>query len=212
MLINNADARRATAAEANDGEPGLLLPKRHPHQHPSAPGGERGFVSIELQEGMAASDSAPGPGPELSRVDSKLLKAEESGRKSRRAVSLKGIFLLLCSKVAGTGHIVTTRVLLKNALFEPAALAVLRNVVTILFLGALLGIKPDLRSNLKQIRGEVFTHWKAVTLGASGTFILQTFGKPGTTHEVPFPFAVDTARPGTARLLAPPSSLLLPSD
>jgi len=121
-------------------------------------------------------------------VDSKFIKAEEDlARKgglwarvfgtttTTRHVSGRGILLLLLSKIAGCGHIVTTRWLLKKEFFEPAGLAVLRNIVTVLFLGAMLLLKPDLRQNLGNICREVLAFWRQVLVGAVGTFILQTF-------------------------------------
>ena len=114
----------------------------------------------------------------LKRVDSKVLKVQaQETERERTKVSFKGVLLLLLSKFAGCGHIVTTRLLLREGDFKPSALAVFRNVVTIFFLGSLLVVqeRKDLRHNLTQIRNEVFTYWRQVVLGAFGTFILQTF-------------------------------------
>lgn len=133
-------------------------------------------TGLLLGEGKVDSLPPP-PDGKLVRVDSKVIKAERdvAGSGRGKPVSAKGIFLLLLSKIAGCGHIVTTRLLLREALFEPAALAVLRNVVTILFLGSILLCKRDLRTNLGTICKEVFAFWRQVVVGALGTFVLQTF-------------------------------------
>ena len=121
----------------------------------------------------------------LRRIDSKNFKAlgllEASNKPNTTKTTTTrsppvywGVLLLLLSKLSGCGHIVTTRLLLRLGYFTPANLAVLRNVVTVFFLGALLLLKSDLRKNLKHIAGEVRSNWRSVVPGAAGTFVLQT--------------------------------------
>ena len=92
----------------------------------------------------------------LRRIDSKnfkalgLLEANKPNTTKTTTTSPPvywGVLLLLLSKLSGCGHIVTTRLLLRLGYFTPANLAVLRNVVTVFFLGALLLLKSDLRKN-----------------------------------------------------------------
>lgn len=117
-------------------------------------------------------------GDHFRRVDSKSLKVlneEEARRKWTGKVSARGVLLLVLSKVAATGHIVTARLLLRDGFFKPSALAVFRNATTLVFLGCFLGIKPDLRANLKGISKEVLANWPQILLGSALTFVLQTF-------------------------------------
>jgi len=119
-------------------------------------------------------------GDHLRRVDSKSLKALHDNQAARRKcastrVSARGVLLLVLSKVAATGHIVTARLLLRDGFFKPSALAVFRNATTLVFLGCFLGIKPDLRANLKGIGKEVLANWPIILLGSALTFVLQTF-------------------------------------
>ena len=155
---------RERRREENEIDGMLIQQEQHPKEDEDA-------------EGRLLPLEAPRASSGLRRVDSKslkVLKRELQARKGK-SFSAQGVILLLLSKIAATGHIVTTRLLLHQSFFKPSALAVFRNATTLVFLGSILGIKPDLRSNLKGIKREVITHWPQVVLGAALTFVLQTF-------------------------------------